>query len=178
MQEVCHTDVIALEVNWTGRNILLRMQNTSVLWERPCDRGQEGLLWIICAYRHRNHPGLPCPALPGVSRQGWDLEHVHKLNTISLRTWEIHLCCLIPSIGLESKTAGWEPCNGFLPWCTWGGEVSDESGLHCGYWSQSCLALPPGPLLHCIGSWLLDCVQKGAWLDFQWNFKCRGSSAK
>lgn len=39
----------------------------------------------------RTIPG--CPALPGASWQGWDLEHVSKLSNICLWIWEIPLCC-------------------------------------------------------------------------------------
>lgn len=84
------------------------------------------------------------------------------------------LCCLIPSRGLESKAEGWEPWNGFLDAP---GEVKWQA-VHWGYRSQTYLALPPGPVLHSVGSWMLECLQKGAYLGFQWHYKCHGSSEK
>lgn len=103
-----------------GRNIVLTVQNTSVPWARLCIRQAE-LLCTTCAYKHKNHPGLPCPAwckLAGVRP-----EHVSKLSAFTLWIWEIRLCCLISQ--QKAREQGWRLA---IQWIS--------ALMHLGRWSD------------------------------------------
>lgn len=116
------------------------------------DGGQEALLWIICALQAQNHPGLPCPAWCEI----WNM-----FTSYIPSPWGVGKSLCAAWSQQRAREQDWRlGARERISWCTWGGEVMDESG--CALW----LLIPdlpssaPRAVLHSVGSWMLDGLQR------------------